>query len=252
VGEDGIMSTVLKYWDAATSTWKPFLGDVPAPTASIVVKGAVTGTVDGTNNVFNTGSPYVAGTLQAYINGITQSGFVVETNPLTGAFSFATAPPNGADIKVYFHKANTGLGNADTVDNYNANAVPTANNIPVLDSGAKLPVATLPFTRTTDANGWTVIDYGTWKEYTRYLGTAGAGGAFTFGAYTGPVGVNLRTALNHFSFYSTFDNALGAGTGDWATTMWALEVNGTSSFVVYRRPGANTAPGSRLFARIMV
>ena len=168
------MGTVLKYYDAATGTWKPFTGDVPAPTASIVVKGNVTGAIDGVNKAFNTGSPYVAGTLQVYINGLPQSTMVAETSPGTGLFTCDVAPTTGSDIKVYYHLANTGLGNADTVDNFNASATPTANNLLVLDSNAKIPDAAFP-AATTDANGWKVQNIAGRKLYTRkYVRTGSA------------------------------------------------------------------------------
>jgi hypothetical protein len=85
---------------------------------SQVVKEAVTGTVNGTNKTFTTLQPYVGGSLQVYINGIAQSGFISETNPGTGVFDTDIAPSTGADIRVAYHTATSATWNADTLDGY--------------------------------------------------------------------------------------------------------------------------------------
>lgn len=175
------MATILKYWDEAAGEWKVFTGDVPAPTASIVVKGAVLGTVDGVNNAFNTGAPYVAGTLQAYVNGSAQSNSVLETDPLTGAFTFDEVVPSGSNIRVYFHVANTGLGNTDTVDNFHANAVPTANNLLPLDNNAKYPSSVLDVTlKTTVGTNGNYFQIGELLICTGFDSVAFAGTGITF------------------------------------------------------------------------
>lgn len=132
--------TVLKYLADDGVTWLPFTGDIPAPTASIVVKEPIT----GSGASFTTSQPYVAGTLQAYVNGLAQSGFIAETDPLTGAFTLDTAVTVDDDKVAYYHIANTGVGNADTVDNYHASTVPQPNSIPVAGSDGRLPVKSIP------------------------------------------------------------------------------------------------------------
>lgn len=117
------MATILKYWDEDSGTWKPFMGDVPAPSASIQVKATVTGDVDGSNTTFTTPQPYVGGTLQVYVNGLAQSGYITETDPSTGEFDLDVAPLTGDDIHVYFHVANTAVGNADSLGGYQLSAI---------------------------------------------------------------------------------------------------------------------------------
>jgi hypothetical protein len=117
------MSTALKYYDLATGTWIPFENNVPTPNSSIIIKGTPTGLVNGSNTVFTAPQPYIAGTLQVYINGIAQSLLVAETTPTTGVFTITPAPLTGDDISIYYHVANTAVGNADSIGGYNLTAL---------------------------------------------------------------------------------------------------------------------------------
>lgn len=130
--------TVLKYLADDGVTWLPFTGDVPAPTSSIVVKEPITG-FDGTKTQFTTSQPYTPGSLQASIRGLPQGSFVTETDPLTGKFTFDEAPASTDTGTVYYHTANTGLGNAQSVNNYTANGTPTPNNLLPLNGDGKFP-----------------------------------------------------------------------------------------------------------------
>ena len=117
-------------------------GEVASPLGinNLVPKEVPTGTKNGVNTSFFTSQPYVAGSLIVYRNGAGEGFMVTETNPLTGEFSL-DAPLSTDDLWVSYQYSENVTGNADTVDNYHANATPTANNIPVLDSSAKLPEA---------------------------------------------------------------------------------------------------------------
>jgi len=65
--------------------------------------------------------------------------------------TFVTAPITDSVLLVTYQHTVSTTGNADTVDGYHANATPTANNIPVLDSNALLPVVALPTFYAADA-----------------------------------------------------------------------------------------------------
>lgn len=133
------MGTILKYWDETSGTWKPFLGDVPAPSNSIVSNNTPTGDIDGTNTVFTTGQPYIPGSLEVYVNGLLQVSGIhyTETNPATGEFTFDEAPLTGDNIVCNYMVANTATGNADTVDSFHASATPTPNTLLPLDADGK-------------------------------------------------------------------------------------------------------------------
>lgn len=111
---------------------------------SITTNETPTGTVDGSNTTFTTSQGYVGGSTQVYRDGqLMKPGGddYTETTPSSGTIDFTTAPASGSVILVTYQVANTATGNADTVDNYHANATPTANNIPVLDANGEIPVA---------------------------------------------------------------------------------------------------------------
>lgn len=111
------MSTALKYWDSTAGQWVAF-DNIPLPHSSIIVKGFPTGLINGTNTVFTTPQPYIAGSLQVYINGLAQSQLVAETTPTSGTFTVTPAPLTGDVINVYYHVANTAVGNADALGGY--------------------------------------------------------------------------------------------------------------------------------------
>lgn len=105
---------------------------------SFVAKETPAGVKNGVNTTFTTAQPYIAGTLQVFVNGLAQSSLTTETTPATGTFTI-DAPSSTDDISVAYQFAASSSGNADTVDGYHANATPTANQIPVLDSNGRLP-----------------------------------------------------------------------------------------------------------------
>lgn len=109
-----------------------FVGSV-----SVVKKETPSGAVNGSNVTFTTANPYIGGTLQVFVNGLAQSNFITETVPSTGTFTLDEAPLTGDNVRVEYSFTSTSYGNADTVDGYNANATPTANTIPVLNTRAQ-------------------------------------------------------------------------------------------------------------------
>ncbi len=136
MGKDSIMSTVLKYYDAASSSWKPFTNDVEQPNNSIVSKEVPTGAINGTNKSYTTSTNYAPGTLQVYINGLAQSQYITETTPASGIFELDTAPLTGDTISVsYLISFPVGSGNADTVDGLHASATAASGNLFPLGTG---------------------------------------------------------------------------------------------------------------------
>lgn len=105
--------------------------------------------------------PYIAGTTRFYINGLKQKPGVhyTETNPALGQLTIAQADvyETGSDLMVDYQFVQSVSGNADTLDGFHASSTPAV--------GQLYPLVA----KTTDANGWTVYDYGLWKEYTKLV-----------------------------------------------------------------------------------
>lgn len=126
-GGDFVTSTTTdKITASATAPASPTAGDLWFDNSSlpenlapstIVWKETPAGSINGTNFAFQTSQPYVSGTLQGFINGIAQSGFISETGPGTGVFEFDVAPQTGDDVKVQYQVRSTSLGNAATLGN---------------------------------------------------------------------------------------------------------------------------------------
>ena len=163
-----------------TTPGSPVTGDVWINTGAELGKnGAVvgevpTGTVNGTNKVFYTSQPYVPGSLEVVVNGLIQKRVthVVETDPSSGSFTFDDAPLTGDLLTINYWYISTTTGNADTVDTYHANATPTANTIPVLDSNGMMPAASLggswtAWTPTITANSGTFTTVSASGRYTQ-------------------------------------------------------------------------------------
>lgn len=172
---------------SATAPASPTTGDVwidtnslpeeLAPT-SIVWKETPGGAANGINTSFTTASPYVGGSLQVFVNGLAQDGFVSETGPTSGTFSLDVAPLTGDNLSVQYVVRTTALGNANSVGGYQANPVPTASSIPVLDANGKM-TAPMP----SDSYSLTEVDTGAkWIDgkaiYKRtFIGTVSAAAA---------------------------------------------------------------------------
>lgn len=90
---------------------------------SIIWKETPAGAVNGINFAFQTAQPYVSGSLQGFINGIAQSGYITETGPGSGVFEFDVAPLTGDDVRVQYQVRSTSLGNAATLDNVTLNGL---------------------------------------------------------------------------------------------------------------------------------
>lgn len=108
---------------------------------STIVNQTPSGTVAG-GTVFTTTQPYIGGSLEVFINGANETYFT-ETNPGAGTFTMGDALAAGDTIRVRYQFNANPASNADTVDGYHADAAVTANKIPVLDSGAKMPAQTV-------------------------------------------------------------------------------------------------------------
>lgn len=103
-----------KYVDdklASTGSNVPLTAEYTAQ-AGIAGSGApaLTGAVNGTNKVFVTPLPYVAGVLQVYVNGVLQvlGEAIVQTTPTSGTFTFVTAPKTGDQIYVIYGQTASG------------------------------------------------------------------------------------------------------------------------------------------------
>lgn len=99
------------------------------------------GTVNGSNTSFTTSQPYIANSLEVFINGVSQkrSTHFTETTPASGIFTMSDAPLTGDDIMVKYQFVSSVSGNADTLDGYHASNTLSASMIPVTDSNGFLP-----------------------------------------------------------------------------------------------------------------
>ena len=118
-------------------TWR----DIPA-TISTVKKETPSGLVNSSNGTFTCAYAYMAGSLEVFINGLNQGSYVNESNPGSGIF-IIDAPDTGDNIQVSYQRSGVGAGNCDTVDNYHANATPTANTLLPLGASARFPNSAL-------------------------------------------------------------------------------------------------------------
>lgn len=90
---------------------------------SIQPKEVPSGAVDGTNDTFTTLRPYKGGTLQGYINGWAQSGYITELNPSAGTFKFDVAPEVGDDVIVYYHYDTVAISAGNILDGYTLSGI---------------------------------------------------------------------------------------------------------------------------------
>jgi len=121
---------------------------------SFVYNELVNETPNGVIVVFTVDNAYVAGTTQVFRDGqLMRPGGedYTETTPASGIITFVTAPTTGSIILVTYQQSLSVAGNADTLDGFHANATPTANQIPVLDGSAQLPVANIANTAKASA-----------------------------------------------------------------------------------------------------
>jgi len=119
-------------------------GDTGVGGISFIYNEVPSGTVNGSNKAFDTANNYVAGTIQVFRDGqLMKGGGEDYTETDSNTVTFTTAPVTGSVLLVSYQKITSTNGNADTVDGYHANATPTANNVPVLDSNAKMPISTV-------------------------------------------------------------------------------------------------------------
>lgn len=89
-------------------------------------------------------------------------------------------------IKDYFHFTNDGFRVTTSLD-VTGSLLENGEQVALL---AEIPT----FTKSTDANGWTVYDYGTWKEYHQILTgnppSIPSGGGWSSPSLSLPVGVS--------------------------------------------------------------
>ena len=115
-----------------------------AGTNSFIVNETPAGTPNGTLTAFTLANTPVTNTEMIFRDGQLMAGGTADYSMSAGTINFVTAPVTNSVIRASYQLAGASSGNADTVDNYHANATPTAGQIPVLDSSALLPAATIP------------------------------------------------------------------------------------------------------------
>lgn len=99
----------------------------------------VTGSVNGSNTSFTTTSPYMAGTLEVFINGLRQARttHVTESSPTTGVFTLDVAPQTSDVLRVNYQTTVASSFAADTVDGFHASSTPAASTLLALNSRAQ-------------------------------------------------------------------------------------------------------------------
>lgn len=99
--------------------------DYSVGTNSSIFDEAVSGSVNGSNTAFTTARPYVAGSLEVYVNGLKQAKtlHVTEVSPAAGTFSLDVAPQTGDVVRVNYQFNLNPSGNTDTVDGYHASTI---------------------------------------------------------------------------------------------------------------------------------
>lgn len=98
-GDDGTGS-VIRFTDSALMilTVDYISGASTALTGQTIGPVQVGGAVDGSNTAFSTHTPYAAGSLRVFVDGIEQTQAATETNPATGAFTLSFAPRLGERV----------------------------------------------------------------------------------------------------------------------------------------------------------
>lgn len=190
VGNDyTITGNTITFEDAPVSgdvilvTYTSLAGTTVVGSNSIAWKEAAAGVINSVNAVFTTagGRAYIGGSLQVYVNGIAQGTSVTETNPATGTFTLDLAPLTGSEVEVSYQFVQSVTANADTVDGYHAQELPTANTIPVLNPQKFLTAAsigsTLVVAENTEKLTWsgtvkTKWTIGTWSQYGLFAETS--------------------------------------------------------------------------------
>lgn len=75
-----------------------------------------TGLVNGSNQAYDTAEPYIAGTLQVFLNGQLQALTINYTETDSNTFTMVTAPLTDDTLRVTYQTTLTPAGNADTLD----------------------------------------------------------------------------------------------------------------------------------------
>ncbi len=207
-----------------------------------------TGAVNGTNVNYTTARAYISGTLEVYVNGLLQAKttHVTEVSPTAGTFTLDVAPATGDIVRVSYQYAISTGGNAATVNGINASTTPTANQLLPLNANGKFPIAALGgITPTTDANGWTVYNFGLFmlafksKQFSAASVGANTTSFVSFTGHNSPVAYAAST-YKHTYAVPLFNGSAGnwtlmAETGSnvplTPTTNWVTRNNtgGTSS-----------------------
>lgn len=232
-----------------TFTTAPTIGTVITATyilgSSVMISGSnslitdevPTGSVNGSNTAFTTSKPYVAGSLEVFINGVKQarSTHFTETTPASGIFTMSDAPITGDNIIVNYQYTVSATANADTVDGYHAGATPIANQIPVLNSRGQTGEWWEEIGRAIATGSSDSISTGTIvaKKYLLILITG-----LPSGAITPWLRFNNDSANNYAMRYSA-----GFGTGATLTSQSgvSLDPNSTGTVVLGRYETVNIA-----------
>lgn len=156
----------------------------------LVTNETPSGLVNSSNTAYTTGSSYIAGTLEVYINGVSQKRGTdfTETTPGDGDFTMTTAPTSGDDIWCnYQHVLSTG-GNAAALSGSSLSQVQDKDNhtINTAFKAYRTSSQTIPNTTyTTVAYNNEYYDYG--SNYSTSTGrfTAPVKGIYNFIASAG-------------------------------------------------------------------
>lgn len=141
---------------------------------------------NGDLKTFTTDRPYIAGTLEVFVNGLRLgSGFhFFETNPATGVFTLDEAILATDNLCVNYQTVVSTAGNADTVDGYHFRGIMDKVN----------PVGTIYSNKTNATNPATLFDM-PWSTWVALPGRVivGKAASGTFGTAGGTMGTETET-----------------------------------------------------------
>ena len=220
-------------------------------TNSYIANEAVSGSINGSNTVFTTARPYIANSLEVYVNGLKQgTAHVTETDPSAGTFTLDSAPTGvseeePADVVEVAYQFNLNpSGNADTVDGIHAFTTPTANSLVPLGSDSKFAsiVSNLPVISHHDAGTKTQLSGLRVEEGWHYIqgnNTTILDGTVTFNsAFTSPPTVLISfisaastgsTPTSTAAFVTPWTSFTGCYTQDITTTNFGVRLQSTGS-----------------------
>lgn len=108
-------------------------------TNSVIIGEVPSGSVNGSNTTFTFARAYIAGSVEVFINGVSQlrTTHFTETTPASGIITMSDAPLTGDVIQVNYQFNLNPSSNADTVDGIHASTIATANQLFPLNANGK-------------------------------------------------------------------------------------------------------------------